>query len=667
MKRISVCLQLEADVESGRDLTLLENNYQSVFKKLLSFIYSHPNLHMSVAFTGPQVEYYELKHPESIELIRELTGDKRLEIIGGGFYAPVFPLAYPVDRSSQIEKMNSVLRRLVGKRPSGMYLFGSVWDPGLTVTFKSCGMDYVFLDSSVVPERHLVYKPIITGEQGKFIKVLPQYRNFVPSGEESISEWLKRLEKGVAKFRTAFGSAAVDAGCDGPLVTVPLDFESIKRCLEPAGENEGGFLESLFDEDLFPAVSEKVDFVLPSAYLKKTCSFVRAYIPSGISQNLARWASESYKETKSGGVSGCPSSIFDYLETYPLCRQLYDRMAYISLYLSQIKKKADKMRKLSASACLHEAQAGWNMINCNTGLPQLQERRQGAFRLLNDAEKFIRDSLKKWNPGLLTYDYNGDGRNEYIAQMERFSAILSCAGGQVFSFNAVKGGADYAAGLSKNEYFDGKSDRYQRAFFSDRISCAADEEDYVSLSDYVERKFDYRRNEVQLETVACLSREQLPVLVRKNIDFNSSGIVVQYILKNCSDREINAVFSSEVNFSQTRFERNPSGFQYGVELIQNENRIQLEGEKPSGFKYRKSSGVSVVLVKDVKEKRSFVIEPNENCGLESSLEEFMRPGHDGSPCLSSTSLCQRLFWNIRLDAGREVEKTVSLTYVPSKK
>ena len=119
-----------------------------------------------------------------LQILRELTSRHQVEVLGGGYYSPIFPLLFPVDRSGQIEKMSALLRATVGKRPRGMTLFGSIWDPSLVTTFQSCGMEYVLLDSTLVPSSCKCCYPLITSEQGKTLKVLPLRSDFLPlSGE----------------------------------------------------------------------------------------------------------------------------------------------------------------------------------------------------------------------------------------------------------------------------------------------------------------------------------------------------------------------------------------------------------------------------------------------------------------------------------------------------
>ena len=100
---------------------------------------------------------------------------------------------------------------------------------------------------------------------------------------------------------------------------------------------------------------------------------------------------------------------------------------------------------------------------------------------------------------------------------------------------------------------------------------------------------------------------KLPVKLRKNFTFSSSGITVQYILKNESPIELNAFFAVELNFSQTRFDKKfETESQYSTEAILNETRLLL----PDSF--YADEGVSIIQVKDSADKRIFVIEPNED-------------------------------------------------------
>ena len=84
-------------------------------------------------------------------------------------------------------------------------------------------------------------------------------------------------------------------------------------------------------------------------------------------------------------------TIHDYLTTYVQTRHLYERMMYISMLISAC-HGGDKMRKKAAQEKLWAAQAGDNFISCSTALPAIAAKIQRAYKLLNEAEKYVRES-----------------------------------------------------------------------------------------------------------------------------------------------------------------------------------------------------------------------------------------------------------------------------------
>src|SRR5574344_174336 len=149
MKSLCVCFGLEA-LPAGMTPPDIEQDYLDVYKPAVQFLYSHPSFCMEFSFTGPQFRFYRKNHPEFIEILEQLINRKQIEILGGGFYNPVFPLLFPMDRSGQVDLLSTVIRKSIGKRPRGVCLCASAWDPSLVTSFETCGIEYVELDSSLI-------------------------------------------------------------------------------------------------------------------------------------------------------------------------------------------------------------------------------------------------------------------------------------------------------------------------------------------------------------------------------------------------------------------------------------------------------------------------------------------------------------------------------------
>ncbi len=659
MNLMNVCLKLSADVESAQDHVLLEKNYQTVFKPLLSFLYSHPNFLLAVEFTGIQLNHYSKKHPESIELLRELISRKQIELIGGGYYAPVFPLLLPMDRSGQIEKMNTALRSAFGKRPSGLSLFGSIWDPSLVTAFQFCGMNYVFLDSTLISKKNTKFVPLIASEQGRSVKVLTAFKDLIPNPEEKGEDWTARIKKFINKKLT---SAEKEDTEYTPFVTIPFSLEQFSTFMK---SECFGFISHSFEEE--STNSRGFEFILPSAYLKNAKKFIKTYIPAGMEWEIARWASQAFVQTEND--SHFPLTIHDFLNEYTQNRRLYERMMHVSMLISQC-KGVDKMRKMSASESLWQAQCGFNYVSLPFGVPAVSEKRQNAYKLLNEAEKFIREGSKSFKESLTSYDYNGDGLCEYVAKMEKYGCVLSLNGGQISELNVIDGGSNYASSLSRYEQFDSIKDGYTRGFFVDHLGEEWELKDYISNKkiatpifshiQFAEQKFIGKRKELHLEGCGKFSSLEIPVSIRKNYTFTSSGISVQYILKNESPIELKGFFAVELNFAQTRFDKDfKKGSQYSAEIILDGTKSEIDCTK----NFNAPDKVSFLQIKDSADKKMFIIEPNEESGITCSMLHFKRPVTVNETQESASTLTASLYWKIDLAAGMEKEKTINLSIV----
>jgi hypothetical protein len=644
MNELNVNLVLAADFESFGDASLLEKNYQNVFKPMVSFLYSHPGLLLSLSFTGPQISFYIRKHPECIEVLHELISRRQIEILGGGYYAPLFPLLFPSDRNSQIEKMTSVLRSSLGKRPLGACLYASAWENSLVTTFQSCGFEFVLLDSSLVRSEKNNGFPLISSEYGKSLKILLTEKKLKPSADEEFFSWTERVSKFYRKS-------------DSPkTATVLFSFDEASV-----------LLNSNFGGEFFSSEEKcALNFSLPSAFLKKTSAFTICCVHGGLEKNASRWAEKQFEKSSSAESF----TVYDYLNSYPQNKKLSDRMMYLAMLISQC-KGGDKVRKNAASEKLHESQWGGNFIS-PCGLPSVADRRQQSYRALNEAEKIARESMKIFKESMTVFDYDGDGSDECVCQMEKYNAVVSMRGGCISDFNVLKGCGSYGASLSRIKKFDGAEDSYIRGIFVEHLLAEGEleknEPDFsggIFSADgaklFSQKKIDVRRKEIQLESDGIFS-SATQISLRKKITFLSNGIAVQYILKNESETDLKADFVSEMNFSQTRFDGDfADGAQFSSEIIVDGNREEVQ----SDF-LQKKSGVSFVQVKDSADKKIFVIEPNEESGLSVSLVSFCRPVRDEVKKVSST-YCVRLFWKIDLAPGMEMEKTVNVGIASLKK
>ncbi|MBO4404670.1 MAG: DUF1926 domain-containing protein, partial [Treponema sp.] len=628
-----------------------EEGYQKNFKALLSFLYSHEEIKVFLSLNGLQLSFLEEKHGEAVELIRTLISRKQLELSGGGYYSPVFPLLFPVDRTGQIEKLNTTLRNTTGKRPQGITIFKSIWDPSLITAFSSCGFEYIILDSSVCPPQKNTAVPLISSDMGRNLKVLLSSRAYLPEENEEPSLWLERMQKTGKNNQS--------------LIVLPF---SSKTFCSFTGTQFFKKLEQAFKEE------NQARNLLPNDFIKECKSYKSVYIPAGMDSQIAAWAKKAFLKTDIKGNS--PLTVHDYLNTYPQNRKVYDRMVFVSMLLSQL-HGGDKARKAKASESLWMSQCGINYINPASGTPAIAASRHKAFEFLGKSEKLIRE-CKDFKETVTSFDYNGDGLSEYVYQMGTFHAVVNSCGAQITEFDSLSSFRNYAANLEREETFDGIKDTFRRGFFSDHLIEPDALQRYIDKKEcqaltfenaiFDCKKFDPKRFEILLETKTEFSALKLPVSLRKKFTATSSGFTVQCILKNEGPLPVKGIFITEMNFCETDFipgkkSKDSSEDQFRTNLILKGSKTDL----PQSGILNVQKGVSFLRVNDEKNRLCFTVEPNEDSGFSSSYIDFARP--DGSLTQKKTSrtLTAGFWWNVELHSGMEIEKSMNFTVLPLKK
>lgn len=618
---LKLCFSLVAD-KSDRD-DALEQNYHKVYKRFASFLYAHPKLPFSVSFSGAQLSFYKKNHLEYIDLISQLTSRKQLEVLGGGYYNPIFPLLFPQDRSGQIELLTSELRQTIGKRPRGMTLCGSVWESSLIPCLQTCGMEYIFLDSTLLTHKKNRYLPIIAAYQGKSVAVLPLFRNLESMGNQSAADYVSLV------LRKVQDEIRDDENFDADhVVSISVSAEEMEK-----------LLDSHFLDDLAAVAENKsirdVEISNPLVAVKNCTHFERQYIPAGMNADIAKNASLC-----DNGI--LRATIYDLLQYHPRSDSLYRRMMYVSLLTNQC--HGDKMRKKEARERLWEGQNGKAYICSTTGSFAPTQVRQAAFRSLNAAEKLVREA-GEFNESVTAFDYNADGIAEYICQMQSYTACIERVGACISELEILRGG-NAADSLSEKKH----------GLFVDYLLEVSDFDDFVSgkysgnaifaKTLFSETMFDPQRREVRLSGSGVFSEMQQTVSLRKKFMTTSSGISVQYILRNESPIVVRAKLVAELNFADTHFAENCC---YASEIISAGTRKNPENNTFT-------SEVSYVQLTDTLSNVAFVLVPNENAGVVVSQSDTQ-----GGRTVS-VSLC----WDVDLAAGREVEKNVTLSIMASR-
>ena len=340
--------------------------------------------------------------------------------------------------------------------------------------------------------------------------------------------------------------------------------------------------------------------------------------------------------------------------------------------------KNDKMRKKAAREKLLEAQSG-NALLCTLNGPYTNTaHRQNAYRSLITAEKILNDD-GKFTESISRFDYTNDGLNEYICRMQSYFAYISLLGGAVQELDVMKNCGNYADNLSRVFEYDGAEDGYNRGILVDHLFGNDQFERYIngeaagdgvfSRIYYKDLKFSANRKELQLVADAEYKPTHQKVSLRKKYIFSSSGLIVQYILKNESQQPLRLKLAVESNFADVNFENGTVNY-LNIEVAEKEQVQVLDAKKSTQQLNHNSKlkNVEAIRLTDNLKGISFGFEPNELCGYFYMPVIFHRPDYyTNQLTTTAATFVSTMFWDIDIESGKETEKTINFTINSVKK
>lgn len=636
MNSIHICFCLKAFSNSNDSKEQIDNNYQSVYKLIAKFLYSHPDFAFSFCLSGIQLSHYKKNKKELITIFKTLIERKQIEIIGGGFYNPILPLLYPVDRNGQIDKLTTEIRQTIGKRPRGIYLYNDCWHSSLVNSLETCGIEYALLCSKCIPTKKLNYLPIIMSDLGKSIEIYPKYEDFIPSSNISVKDYINKIIKAVNQKEKK--SSLFQMNPDR-IICVELTHKKIVELLESK------WLEDLYNE-INSNLDSKIKLNTISQYKKNCIIRETAYLPVGISNISCE------------NNSNC--SIYDYLDENLLSKKLYNRIIYVSNLVNQF--KSDKIRKDVAREYLWQAQNG-NAFFAD------RKARQQAYLHLMDAEKTLRDS-SNFIESVNCFDYTKSGLYEYVCRMQNYFAYISTLSGAIQDLEILKNTGNYVDNLSREEAFENVNDDYERGIFIDHMFNEEQYNAYLNGNDpksgifskiyYSELKFTNKHFEIQLAAKAKYGKKEQNIYLKKKYIINSTGMFIQYIIKNLSDKPLHSKFVVESNFSHTKFDKNNISY-YKVEAVDNNTFVEIDSSKSTSTLKDKLKSVEAVRITDSESGICFGFEANENC------EYFYMPLIFNRNENSSLTHVSSLIWDLNIEPNMEIEKNINFTITNVKK
>ena len=417
---------------------VFRESFDRCYRPTLELLFKYENLHASLHYTGPLLEWIEDHEPSFLDLLRKMVERGQVEVLGGGFYEPIFCWLRSEDQKRQIELMRSYLEGRLGSNGEGFWLAERVWETDLPARLSPLGLSYAPLDDhhfhlAGIGNRDLHGYYTVSWE-GRPLKIFPiskELRYLIPfRPPDQLLSFLDRNARG------------------GKVLTYADDGE--KFGVWPATYRwvwEEGYLEHLFtmlsQQSSWLRVCSMGEVVqtreatgiavLPNASYTEMMEWA---LPARVSNIYHRWAEKWERE---GGDEDLRllfrGGIFEnFLIKYPDVHRLYHRMLLTGAFIHEAYGHSDP----PGSVLLPYLKAQGNDVYWHGlfGGIYLSNLRHEAFSNLLTAEKALEKEGKLAVPAFLSGDFDSDGVPDFFVRRERYNLwVTPRYGGSVLEWD----------------------------------------------------------------------------------------------------------------------------------------------------------------------------------------------------------------------------------------
>jgi alpha-amylase len=398
-----------------------------------------------VHYSGPLLEWFESEQPDFLERIQALVARKQVELIGGGFYEPIFSMLREPDILGQIQMMTGFIQSKFDLTPAGIWLAERVWDPSLPRPISQAGLKYTLLDSThflcagMTPEQ--IHGYYVTEKDGHTLLLFPidmTLRYAIPFEEP---------EKTIAYLQYR------SSDCEDIAITYGDDGE--KFGVLPGTHSwvyKNGWLEAFFR--LLEKQQKTITMELFSDHVNSRKPHARIYLPTISYEEMMEWAlpadtamryiemldtldnlqlRDKYSAFIRGGYWN------NFLVKYPESNIMHKKMLQVSEKLEQWEKKTTADTRVTAARReLYQGQCNCPYWHGLFGGIYLNYLRHAVFEHLITAEHIIDTAVRGAGPWIecRQYDFTRDMAEEVLISASTFNAYFAPVyGGALFELD----------------------------------------------------------------------------------------------------------------------------------------------------------------------------------------------------------------------------------------
>jgi len=415
--------------------SVIEQAYRDSYLPLLDLLERHPGIRLGLHTSGPLAEWLDRHHPDYIERVARLVGERQIEIVGGAFHEPVLAMLPARDRIGQIKSFTHWLERRFRTTVSGMWVAERVWDPGMAADLAAAGIQWTILDDSHFKAAGLSDDQLdriwLTEGDGATLTVFPvseRLRYVIPfAAPEATIDHLRFLAS------RRHGALAI-FGDDGEKFGVWPDTH--RTCFEE------GWLERFFG--LLEANADWIEMSLPSEVVRDTPPGGTIWLPECSYREMTEWVLPPEKQLAcvrarvAAANDPALAEIASFIRggswrnfrmRYPEVNEMYARMLAVSDRLERIRQAGpvDPGALEEATQSLYRGQcncAYWHGAFGGIYLPHLRNAIYHELISADRAADRAEGRAGSWIEAT-TGDFDFDGRTDVRLSNESLDAWLA--------------------------------------------------------------------------------------------------------------------------------------------------------------------------------------------------------------------------------------------------
>jgi len=447
-------------VDSKRSLALVIHFHQPVgnldsvvrnatdrcYRPFLEVLEKHPDVRMTLHYSGCLLEWLEANVPDVPRTLRALSERGQIELMTGGFYEPVLAALPRVDQVGQIEMLSKHLRNEYAAEPTGLWLTERVWEQDVVPALVDAGVRYTVLDDTMfhavgVADKDLT-GPFVTEHDGRPLLVYAgdrQLRYLIP---------YKRVDRVIHYLEGGEGDRLFVYADDGEKFGEwPATYERVY---------EKGWLDEFFGKLAHQA--DWLELTTLGEHAAQAAPKRRVYLPSSSYDEMMTWALPSDARLSLGKVrrelqKSDPHGLLPFVRgapwrsffaKYPEVNHLQKRMLQVSRSLhGSDSPPADAIKELYRAQCNC---AYWHGA---FGGVYLSFMRGALWHHLLRAESMVPKLTS--GPAVQELDVNADARNEIVVTAPWGRAVFAPAeGGTLVELDDWRGAANLLAVVARH-------------------------------------------------------------------------------------------------------------------------------------------------------------------------------------------------------------------------